>query len=147
MGKRFARADAKDQQDLLVCSPLSPSTTRIPILTSTKTQGSFIRHGLSQRKCETEALIQIIAGSDTTATTIRVVMLYLMSTPRAYKALQAEIDAGIRTGRVSSPVTSAEAQDMPYLQVSSNHNQPLPPFSLCPITTHTHPLTFPHFRP
>jgi cytochrome P450 len=108
------------------------ATCRIPILTTTKTQGSFIRHGLSQRKCETEALIQIIAGSDTTATIIRVAMLYLMSTPRAYRALQAEIDAGIRSGRVSSPVTSAEAQDMPYLQVSHDH-------SFSPFTTaHIH---------
>lgn len=53
-------------------------------------------------------------------------MLYLMSTPRAYRALQAEIDAGIKAGRVSSPVTSAEAQEMPYLQVSNNYPSALP---------------------
>jgi cytochrome P450 len=98
--------------------------------------GSFIRHGLSQRKCETEALIQIIAGSDTTATIIRVAMLYLMSTPRAYRALQAEIDAGIRSGRVSSPVTSAEAQDMPYLQAVIIETLRLyPPFNGLPFKT------------
>jgi len=95
VGNRFAQADAKDKQDMM---------------------GSFIRHGLTRRQCETEALVQIIAGSDTTATTIRTVMLYLMSTPRAYRALQAEIDEGIRAGRVSSPVTGAEAAEMPYLQ-------------------------------
>lgn len=82
-------------------------------------------------------MIQILAGSDTTATTIRVVMLYLMSTPRAYRALQAEIDEGIRAGRISSPITSAEAQNMPYLQVSDR--PPLPPapirisYSLAPF--------------
>lgn len=83
-------------------------------------QGSFIRHGLTKRQCEVEALIQIIAGSDTTATTIRATMLYLLSTPRAYRALQAEIDAGIRSGRVSNPVTNAEASELPYLQVSQS---------------------------
>ena len=46
-------------------------------------------------------------------------MLYLMTTPRAYRALQAEIDEGIRAGRVSSPIKNAEAQEMPYLQVST----------------------------
>ncbi|KAH6628872.1 cytochrome P450 [Chaetomium tenue] len=111
--KRFAQEDAKDQQDML---------------------GSFMRHGLSQRKCETEALIQIIAGSDTTATTIRVVMLYLMSTPRAYQALQGEIDAGIKAGRISSPVTSAEAQEMPYLQaVIIEALRLFPPFTGIPF--------------
>jgi hypothetical protein len=89
-------------------------------------QGSFIRHGLSQRQCETEALIQIIAGSDTTATTIRATMLYLMSTPRAYHTLQAEIDEGIRASKVSSPVTNAEANELPYLQVGNPH--PLSPY-------------------
>jgi hypothetical protein len=39
-----------------------------------------------------------------------------MSTPRAYHALQAEIDEGIRAGKVSSPVTNAEANELPYLQ-------------------------------
>ncbi|KAH6855442.1 cytochrome P450 [Chaetomium sp. MPI-CAGE-AT-0009] len=113
VGKRFAQPDAKDKQDML---------------------GSFMRHGLSQRKCETEALIQIIAGSDTTATTIRVVMLYLMTTPRAYQALQAEIDAGIRAGRVSSPVTGAEAQRMPYLQAVIIESLRLfPPFTGIPF--------------
>ncbi|KAK3903682.1 Pisatin demethylase [Staphylotrichum tortipilum] len=94
VGKRFT-PDAKDQQDML---------------------GSFIRHGLTQRQCETEALVQIIAGSDTTATTIRATLLYLMSTPRAYKALQAEIDAGIASSAISSPVSNAEANELPYLQ-------------------------------
>ncbi|KAK4140506.1 Pisatin demethylase [Dichotomopilus funicola] len=95
VGKRFAQADAKDEQDML---------------------GSFMRHGLTQRQCEMEALFQIVAGSDTTATTIRCTMLYLMTTPRAYTRLQAEIDEGIRAGRISSPIANAEANAMPYLQ-------------------------------
>ncbi|KAK4157412.1 Pisatin demethylase [Chaetomidium leptoderma] len=94
VAKRFG-PDAKVQKDML---------------------GSFIAHGLTQRECETEALLQIIAGSDTTATTIRTTMLYLMSTPRAYRGLQAEIDEGIKAGKISSPILNAEAAEMPYLQ-------------------------------
>ncbi len=92
-------------------------------------QGSFIRHGLTQRQCETEALVQIIAGSDTTATTIRSTMLYLLSTPVAYRTLQAEIDAGVKSGRISNPVSNAEANELPYLQVrlfASPIHAPLP---------------------
>jgi len=33
--------------------------------------GSFVRHGLRQREAESETLMQILAGSDTTASAIR----------------------------------------------------------------------------
>ncbi|GAB1312517.1 hypothetical protein MFIFM68171_02727 [Madurella fahalii] len=92
--KRWA-SDAKDKEDML---------------------GSFIRHGLTKRECENESLFQIVAGSDTTATAIRVAMLYLMATPLAYRALQAEIDQGIRSGKISKPITNAQALELPYLQ-------------------------------
>ncbi|KAK4184486.1 Pisatin demethylase [Podospora australis] len=78
--------------------------------------GSFVRHGLTQRQCETEAIFQLVAGSDTTATAIRATLLYIITTPRVYNALQAEIDAAIRSGAISSPITNAEAAELPYLQ-------------------------------
>jgi len=78
--------------------------------------GSFIRHGLTQEEAAGEALLQVIAGSDTSATTIRTVMLSLQSNPDAYRKLQAEIDSAIATGRISSPITDAEARHLPYLQ-------------------------------
>ena len=78
--------------------------------------GSFIRHGLTQEEAAGEALLQIIAGSDTSASTIRMVMLYLLSNPDAYRKLQQEIDAGIDAGTISSPIKDAEARQMPYLQ-------------------------------
>ncbi|KAL2192788.1 cytochrome P450 monooxygenase [Corynascus similis CBS 632.67] len=113
VAKRFAQANAKDQEDML---------------------SSFIRHGLTQRECELESIIQIIAGSDTTATTIRTIMLYLMSTPRAYRALQAEIDEAIRAGRVSSPITQAEALALPYLQAVIYEGLRIaPPFTAVPF--------------
>lgn len=61
-------------------------------------------------------------------------MLYLMSTPLAYRTLQAEIDEGIKAGRISSPITNAEANELPYLQVIKLSP---PPSLKTPHNTHT----------
>lgn len=94
VSKRF-NSDVKDQADML---------------------GSFVRSGLTQPQVEQEALLQIIAGSDSTAISIRCTMLFLTTTPHAYRRLQEEIDQGIAEGRISSPITNAEAKALPYLQ-------------------------------
>lgn len=78
--------------------------------------GSFVRHGLTKEEAEGETVVQIIAGSDTSATAIRSTLLFIMTNPRVYRRLQAEIDEGIREGRISSPITDAEARELPYLQ-------------------------------
>lgn len=78
--------------------------------------GSFVTHGLSQKDTEAEALVQIIAGSETTATAIRSTMLFIMTSPHVYTRLQTEIDAAAREGRISSPITDAEARAFEYLQ-------------------------------
>jgi cytochrome P450 len=78
--------------------------------------GSFIRHGLNQEEASGEALLQVVAGSDTSAATIRVVLLNLMSAPLIYQRLQSEIDSATANGKISSPITDAEAKKLPYLQ-------------------------------
>lgn len=78
--------------------------------------GSFIKNGLTQEEAGSETLLQIIAGSDTTATAIRATLLHLMSSPSAYVALRDEIDAAIAAGKISSPVADAESRMLPYLQ-------------------------------
>ncbi|KAH8673733.1 cytochrome P450 [Xylariales sp. PMI_506] len=78
--------------------------------------GSFIRRGLTQYECAMEIPFQIFAGSDTTATAIRVTMLYIITTPRVYAALTREIEDGVSRGVISSPVTNEEAKKLPYLQ-------------------------------
>lgn len=77
---------------------------------------SFLRHGLSREEAEGEALVNIIAGSDTTATAIRTTMLYLMSSPQVYRKLAHEIRVAAAEGRLSSPITDEEARGLPYLQ-------------------------------
>lgn len=80
--------------------------------------GSFIRHGLDQEEASRESLLNVVAGSDTSATTIRVMLLNLLGNPIAYQKLQREIDDGIKEGRISRPVTDAEARQLPYLQAA-----------------------------
>lgn len=44
-------------------------------------------------------------------------MLHLLSSPPVYRRLKDEIAAAIREGRISQPVTDAEAKTLPYLHV------------------------------
>jgi cytochrome P450 len=80
--------------------------------------GSFIRHGLTQEEASGEALLQVVAGSDTSAGTLRAVMLGILTNPNAYTKLQMEIDDGIKAGMISSPVQDSEARQLPYLQAA-----------------------------
>ncbi|KAK2022189.1 cytochrome P450 [Colletotrichum zoysiae] len=88
---------------------------------------SFIRHGLGEDEILSETTLQMIAGSDTTAASLRAVMLYLLTHPRVYAKLQAEIDAFVggpggggngaaEAARPSGVVSDADARKLPYLQ-------------------------------
>ncbi|KAI4592647.1 hypothetical protein KJ359_010549 [Pestalotiopsis sp. 9143b] len=92
--ERFA-ADAKNERDLL---------------------GYWIRNGMTMTECEVDGLFFIIAGSDTTASVIRITMLYLMTCPQVYRKLKDEIGAAIREGKASFPIQQDEAKKLPYLQ-------------------------------
>ena len=79
--------------------------------------GSFIRRGLSQADCEGETMIQIMAGSDTTATAVRATLLNIVTHPHVYVKLQQEIDLAVKENRISkTTITNAEAKQLPYLQ-------------------------------
>jgi len=78
--------------------------------------GSFVRHGLTRSEAEGETVVQIIAGSDTSATAIRSTLLFIITNPLVYSRLQTEIDDGIKLGKISTPITDAEARKLPYLQ-------------------------------
>lgn len=75
--------------------------------------GSFFRHGITEQEAVTEASLQIIAGTDTTATAIRTTLLYVITNPQVLRSLQAEIDsANVPTGIISDQ----QARCLPYLQ-------------------------------
>jgi cytochrome P450 len=78
--------------------------------------GAFVRNGISQRQIEAEILIQVMAGSDTTASGIRSTFLRLLTSPRTLYKLRAEIDAALADGRASTPIKQSEARELPYLQ-------------------------------
>jgi cytochrome P450 len=79
---------------------------------------SFIKNGLAGRDLKSEALEVILAGSDTTASGIRGVLLYILTNPRVYKKLQAEIDetAGKGWSGSSKIIPEAIAKSQTYLQ-------------------------------
>lgn len=74
---------------------------------------SFMKRGITQLEAESEALMQVLAGADSTATAVRMIMFHLMSTPYTYQKLQAEIDDAQLTWPVN---TDTEAKSLPYLQ-------------------------------
>lgn len=97
--------------------------------------GSFIQRGVDRRQCETEVLLQIVAGSDTVATPIRGTFLYLLSSPQAYGKLRTEIDdflaARGAVGRDKTGIImNSEALQLPYLQAVIYEGLRMnPPFS------------------
>ncbi|KAL8381256.1 hypothetical protein RB595_005505, partial [Gaeumannomyces hyphopodioides] len=90
--------------------------------------GSFLAHGLTREEAEGEMLLQIVAGSDTTATAVRTTMLYMLSSPSVYGRLAAEVRAWAAEKQQqqqqqqqqppcsSPPATNAECLALPYLQ-------------------------------
>lgn len=74
-------------------------------------------HGLTQEQCESEALFMVVAGSETTASVIRVTVLHIMSAPLVYNRLKQEIKEALNDGRVThQPIRIEEAKRLPYLQ-------------------------------
>jgi cytochrome P450 len=56
-----------------------------------------------------------VAGSDTTATTIRVTLLHIIASPHVYARLRKEIDS-TEAAASGTIITDAEARKLPYLQ-------------------------------
>jgi len=78
--------------------------------------GSFLNGGLTRSEAESELLLQMIAGSDTIATAIRMTFLYLATSPDAYSKLKLEVRKAATEKQLSSPIRDAEARKLPYLQ-------------------------------
>ncbi|KAL8674088.1 MAG: hypothetical protein Q9168_001483 [Polycauliona sp. 1 TL-2023] len=77
---------------------------------------SFLSRGLSRDQAETELIVSLVAGSDTTSTAIQATLLSIITNPRVYHQLQSEIDDAIRQGKTSVPIQEVEARQLPYLQ-------------------------------
>jgi cytochrome P450 len=58
-----------------------------------------------------------MAGSDTTATSLRATTLFIITQPKVYAALQSEIDKAEHSNLLSKPIIQdVEAKNLPYLQ-------------------------------
>lgn len=92
---------------------------------------SFIRHGITGDQLRSEALEQIVAGSDTTAGAIRGMLLLIMTNPRVYHKLQREIDEAVREGIVPAKgegiISLEQARKLPYLQAVIRESMRLRP--------------------
>jgi len=90
-----------------------------------------MRHGLTQEQCEAECVVQVIAGSDTTGTTIRTALLLILSSPRIYNRFMDEAREAMTKGAVSpvSPITYEQAKKLPYLQVIPQSTPARAPFA------------------
>lgn len=79
---------------------------------------SFMRNGLLGQELKTEALLQIVAGSDTTAGALRGTLIYLLAHPRVWRKLQDEADAAVRDGLAPPAgeiVSFTQTKALPYL--------------------------------
>lgn len=81
---------------------------------------SFIRHGLAGDELRSEVVVQLVAGSDTTAGALRAILLHTMATPRVVARLRREIDDAVRSGKApgngAGIISLAAAKQLPYLQ-------------------------------
>lgn len=75
----------------------------------------LVDSGLSREEVESEILIHLLGGTDTTATALRNTVFFLSTCPKAYRKLQDEIDSAM--GRVTRPVIAdVECSELRFLQ-------------------------------
>ncbi|KAL1603627.1 hypothetical protein SLS60_005215, partial [Paraconiothyrium brasiliense] len=78
---------------------------------------SFIKSGLTPLELEGETMLQITAGSDSTASALRITMHFISTSPPILQRLLAEANEAIAAGKVSRPIIrNSEALQLPYLQ-------------------------------
>lgn len=79
---------------------------------------SFARHGMAKEKIIPESNLQIVAGSDTSASAMTTITLYLLSHPPVYAKLQAEVDSTVKDTDAGNKgiIPDAQARTLPYLQ-------------------------------
>lgn len=76
---------------------------------------TFIKQGLSESEIADNVLCQLLAGSDTTVSTLRASFVQIMSNPRVYARLQAECDEVAKEIPFDQVIPYQRAIRMPYL--------------------------------
>jgi len=72
---------------------------------------------MSAAQIDSELIIALVAGSDTTSTSVQSTLLAIITNPQVYTTLRAEISRAVASGNVSYPVIrDSEAKQLAYLQ-------------------------------
>ncbi|RYP93749.1 hypothetical protein DL770_000121 [Monosporascus sp. CRB-9-2] len=87
----------------------------------------WLKHGVSPAEAEIDLSLQVPAGTETSISAIRGILMYLMTSPSAYQKLKKEIADAIQDGRISSPIKNSEAKSLPYLQAVINEGLRMTP--------------------
>lgn len=90
---------------------------------------SFVDSNLSRTEVESEALVLLFGGTDTTTTGLRSIIFFLSTNPRAYRLLQAEIDTAVETA-YRPIIANKHAKKLPYLQACIKEGMRLFPPSM-----------------
>ncbi|EMC96656.1 hypothetical protein BAUCODRAFT_34036 [Baudoinia panamericana UAMH 10762] len=69
----------------------------------------------------------VIAGADTTAATLSGILYWLLRYPKTLEKLRQEVDEGKAAGRLSTPITFRQAQELRYLQAVIQEAQRMHP--------------------
>lgn len=77
-----------------------------------------MRNGLGMDECYRQCIAFLFAGGDTTASTLRGILMFTMATPRVYQSLKQTIRQAVARGDISSPITIPQAKSLPFLSVS-----------------------------
>src|SRR5947209_19845562 len=66
--------------------------------------GHFLSKGLSQEQAEVESNVQILAGSVSTATVLRITLMYLIASPDVSANIRTDIDYAFSAGTIKYSV-------------------------------------------
>jgi len=83
---------------------------------TTDVVSSLLSRGMSKDQIDSELVIALVAGSDTTSTSVQSTLLCIATNPQVYTTLRAEIRGAVARGQASNPVKDSEAKQLVYLQ-------------------------------
>lgn len=63
-------------------------------------------------------MLSLVAGSETTASVMRITFLCLVSSPPIYNKLKAVVKEAVSSGAITEPISYEVAKEIPYLRVS-----------------------------
>ncbi|KAK4663884.1 uncharacterized protein QC763_501940 [Podospora pseudopauciseta] len=76
---------------------------------------SYLDNGIEAEDVVQECITLVVAGSETTSVVLRMTLLALLTTPEAYRKLQAEIDAFFKESDSEEVISYTDTKELKYL--------------------------------